>query len=508
MNGKQLKNSILQWAIQGKLVPQDPNDEPASVLLERIRAEKARLVKEGRIKKDKNESIIFRGEDNSHYEKFQDGRVICIDDEIPFEVPKGWEWARMSSLSSVIHYGFTASARLSGNAKLLRITDIQDGKVQWDDVPFCEIDKKGLCNYQLENNDIVIARTGGTVGKSFVISDISVVAVFASYLIRIKPVPGIYIPYIATYLESPCYWRQLTDATSGTGQPNVNGQSLSNLLVPIPPFDEQKRIIVERNSIYPLLQKYTTAQDRLDALNESLRGSIKKSVLQEAIQGRLVPQDPKEKPASVLLEQICEEKRKLLKEGKLKKKDLVDSTIIKGEDNKYYEKVDGRSIEISEELPFDIPSSWAWCRLGFVIVLQSGQDLIPEKYFSLPKGIPYITGASNFSNSTVIVNRWTNSPTSISHKGDLLITCKGTVGTMAYNTIGDIHIARQIMSIHSDWILIDYIEKYLEFSIPTLEKSAHSIIPGISRETILNTLIPIPPLKEQRRIVDRIKEIY
>jgi len=400
------------------------------------------------------------------------------------------------------------SARLSGNAKLLRITDIQDGKVQWDDVPFCEIDKKGLCNYQLENDDIVIARTGGTVGKSFVISDISVVAVFASYLIRIKPVPGIYIPYIATYLESPCYWRQLTDATSGTGQPNVNGQSLSNLLVPIPPFDEQKRIIVERNSIYPLLQKYTTAQDRLDALNESLRGSLKKSVLQEAIQGRLVPQDPKEKPASVLLEQICEEKRKLLKEGKLKKKDLVDSTIIKGEDNKYYEKVDGRSIEISEELPFDIPSSWAWCRLGFVIVLQSGQDLIPEKYFSLPKGIPYITGASNFSNSTVIVNRWTNSPTSISHKGDLLITCKGTVGTMAYNTIGDIHIARQIMSIHSDWILIDYIEKYLEFSIPTLEKSAHSIIPGISRETILNTLIPIPPLKEQRRIVDRIKEIY
>ena len=445
---------------------------------------------------------------NSHYEKFQDGRVICIDDEIPFEVPKGWEWARMSSLSSVIHYGFTASARLSGNAKLLRITDIQDGKVQWDDVPFCEIDKKGLCNYQLENDDIVIARTGGTVGKSFVISDISVVAVFASYLIRIKPVPGIYIPYIATYLESPCYWRQLTDATSGTGQPNVNGQSLSNLLVPIPPFDEQKRIIVERNSIYPLLQKYSTAQDRLDALNESLRGSLKKSVLQEAIQGRLVPQDPKEKPASVLLEQICEEKRKLLKEGKLKKKDLVDSTIIKGEDNKYYEKVGGRIIDISEELPIDIPSSWAWCRLGSVIILQSGQDLVPERYSDISKGIPYITGASNLANGAVLVNRWTNTPTSISHKGDLLITCKGTVGAMAYNTIGDIHIARQIMSIHSEWILIDYVEKYLEYSIPKLEKAAHSIIPGISRETILSTLIPIPPLEEQSRIIGRLREIH
>ena len=159
-------------------------------------------------------------------------------------------------------------------------------------------------------------------------------------------------------------------------------------------------------------------------------------------------------------------------------------------------------------MPFDIPSSWAWCRLGFVIFLQSGQDLVPERYFASPNGIPYITGASNLANGAIIVNRWTNTPTSISHKGDLLITCKGTVGTMAYNTIGDIHIARQIMSIHSNWILIDYIKKYLEYSIPKLEKAAHSIIPGISRETILSTLIPIPPLEEQRRIVDRIKKIY
>lgn len=141
-------------------------------------------------------------------------------------------------------------------------------------------------------------------------------------------------------------------------------------------------------------------------------------------------------------------------------------------------------------------------------MLQSGQDLVPERYFTTPNGIPYITGASNLANGAVLVNRWTNTPTSISHKGDLLITCKGTVGTMAYNTIGDIHIARQIMSIHSDWILIDYIEKYLEYSIPKLEKSAHSIIPGISRETILSMLIPIPSIEEQHRIVDRIQEIY
>ena len=140
-------------------------------------------------------------------------------------------------------------------------------------------------------------------------------------------------------------------------------------------------------------------------------------------------------------------------------------------------------------------------------MLQSGQDLVPERYFTIPNGIPYITGASNLANGAVLVNRWTNTPTSISHKGDLLITCKGTVGTMAYNTIGDIHIARQIMSIHSDWILIEYIEKYLEYSIPKLEKAAHSIIPGISRETILTMLIPIPPLEEQGRILGRLRDI-
>ena len=304
-----------------------------------------------------------------------------------------------------------------------------------------------------------------------------------------------------------CRIQEITQKANGV-IPGIAREAVLSFLLPIPPLNEQERILDKVLKLSPLVERYREKQQTLEILNCDIRERLKKSILQEAIQGKLVPQDPTDEPASILLERIRVDKQKLLKEGKLKKKDLVDSVIFRGEDNKYYEKVDGRSIEISEELPFDIPSSWAWCRLGFVIVLQSGQDLIPEKYFSLPKGIPYITGASNFSNSTVIVNRWTNSPTSISHKGDLLITCKGTVGTMAYNTIGDIHIARQIMSIHSDWILIDYIEKYLEFSIPTLEKSAHSIIPGISRETILNTLIPIPPLKEQRRIVDRIKEIY
>ena len=284
--------------------------------------------------------------------------------------------------------------------------------------------------------------------------------------------------------------------------------TVKEYLIPVPPYREQKRIVAKIEEVLPEVLKYGNSQKILDELNEELNERLRKSILHEAIQGRLAPQNPSEVSAISLLEQVESEKQKLLKEGKLKKKDIIDSVIFKGDDNKYYEKIGSKIVEISEELPFDIPDSWAWCRLGSVIILQSGQDLIPDRYFAIPKGIPYITGASNLSNGAVLVNRWTNSPTSISHKGDLLITCKGTVGTMAYNAIGDIHIARQIMSIHSGWILIDYIEKYLEYSIPKLEKAAHSIIPGISRGTIQSTLIPIPPIKEQRRIVDRIQELY
>ena len=501
MNGKQLKNSILQWAIQGKLVPQDPNDEPASVLLERIRAEKARLVKEGRIKKDKNESIIFRGEDNSHYEKFLDGRVVCIDNEIPFEIPQRWEWTRLGDVFELRSGQDFPSEKYSSNPGgtlyLTGASNLDGEKIlenRWTKTP----------SVIAPFGSLLLVCKGSGVGKMCMMNLPE--AHIARQLQAIIPISqDIDIRIIQIALE--CRIQEITQKANGV-IPGIAREAVLSFLLPIPPLNEQERILDKVLKLSPLVERYREKQQTLEILNCDIRERLKKSILQEAIQGKLVPQDPTDEPASILLERIRVDKQKLLKEGKLKKKDLVDSVIFRGEDNKYYEKVDGRSIEISEELPFDIPSSWAWCRLGFVIVLQSGQDLIPEKYFSLPKGIPYITGASNFSNSTVIVNRWTNSPTSISHKGDLLITCKGTVGTMAYNTIGDIHIARQIMSIHSDWILIDYIEKYLEFSIPTLEKSAHSIIPGISRETILNTLIPIPPLKEQRRIVDRIKEIY
>ena len=508
MNGKQLKNSILQWAIQGKLVPQDPNDEPASVLLERIRAEKARLVKEGRIKKDKNESIIFRGEDNSHYEKFADGRVVCIDDETPFEVPQGWEWTRLRSL--VYNHG-----QVTPNKSFCYIDigsiDNKHQKLNPSENTINPVDAPSRARRIVELDDILYSTVRPYLHNMCIVDrQFSHMPIASTGFAVMACHKGILNRFLFLYLQSPDFDRYANDGDNakGVAYPAINDDKLYKALIPVPPTEEQIRITDYLNELFPLISRYEETQNKLDVLNTDIRTSLRKSFLQEAVQGRLVPQDTTDEPAMVLLERIRVEKKKLLKEGQLKRKDIVDSVIFKGEDNKYYEKVGGRVIDISEELPIDIPSSWAWCRLGSVIILQSGQDLVPERYSDISKGIPYITGASNLANGAVLVNRWTNTPTSISHKGDLLITCKGTVGAMAYNTIGDIHIARQIMSIHSEWILIDYVEKYLEYSIPKLEKAAHSIIPGISRETILSTLIPIPPLEEQSRIIGRLREIH
>ncbi len=234
---ERLKKSILQEAIEGRLVPQDPNDEPASVLLDKIRAEKKRLVKEGKLKKkDLEETPIS-------------------EDEIPFEIPKSWEWCRLLTLCKTIHYGYTASAAPAGNSRLLRITDIQEDKVNWPSVPFCSIKEKDLETYQLRNRDILIARTGGTVGKTYIVRGLNEIAVFASYLIRAIPLDSIFEEYVKLFMGSPYYWSQLTYAATGTGQPNVNGQSLSKLIVPLPPLAEQKRIVSKIEELFHEIDK-------------------------------------------------------------------------------------------------------------------------------------------------------------------------------------------------------------------------------------------------------------
>ena len=375
MNGKQLKNSILQWAIQGKLVPQDPNDEPASVLLEKIRVEKARLIKEGKIKKDKKESIIFRGEDNSYYEKFADGKVVCIDEEIPFEIPANWQWERWGNLSYSIQYGYNAPAEEIGNIRMVRISDIQNGEVLWTTVPYCHISPNEIETYLLQKDDILFARTGGTVGKSFLVKEVPYPSIYAGYLIRTRYSHFLSFQYMKYFMESQLYWEQLRNGTIATAQPNCNGKTLAKMFLPIPPFNEQVRITEKLNHVLKRVEKYGASQDKLNNLNARINEFLKKSILQDAIQGKPAPQDSSDEPASILLQRIKEEKQRLVKEGKLKKKDSIDSVIFKGDDNKYFEKKGKDIICIDEEIPFEIPQCWEWTRLFVISEIYTGNSI-------------------------------------------------------------------------------------------------------------------------------------
>ena len=243
-----LKKSILQEAVQGKLVPQDPSDEPAEALLEHIRAEKQRLVKEGEIKKDKYESVIFR-RDNSHYEKL-DGIERCIDDEIPFDIPDNWRWVRWGNISESIQYGYNAPAKDKGRIKMVRISDIQNNIVLWDTVPYCEIAESDIGTYLLQTNDILFARTGGTVGKSYLVQEVPEEAIYAGYLIRTRYSQWLCPQYLKFFMESELYWSQLRNGTIATAQPNCNGKALGKMLLPIPPLSEQYRIVEKVNALF------------------------------------------------------------------------------------------------------------------------------------------------------------------------------------------------------------------------------------------------------------------
>ena len=315
-----------------------------------------------------------------------------------------------------------------------------------------------------------------------------------------KLAASIYVKYQYLNIVLDFYRDLFKGNKIGAAIPHLNKKLFKSLIVGLPPIAEQQRIIVAIENVEPLIPRYADLEQQSTKLDNEIYDKLKKSILQYAIQGKLVAQDPNDEPASVLLERIRAEKK-----AQLGKK-YVDSYIYKGDDNCYYEKIGNNEPVLLENLPFEIPDSWAWARLGNYITLLSGRDLEPTRYNNAQRGIPYITGASNFINGNLIVNRWTDSPVVRSCLGDLLITCKGTIGEMAQNNVGDLHIARQVMAINTN-LNIQYVNIYLKTKITTLQASAKSIIPGISRTDIEKALIPIPPMEEQLRIVDKMRQI-
>ena len=510
MDTKALRQKILDLAIRGKLVPQDPDDEPASVLLERIRQQKQQMVKEGKLKpKDiKNDSVIFAGEDNLHYEKFSDGSVKCIEDEIPFDLPEGWAWVRLGNLSAAIQYGLSNSAEPQGTHRLLRITDIQDGKVDWNAVPFTTVNDPEA--YLLKTGDIVFARTGATVGKSFLITETPYPSVYASYLIRIRLLGSLSPEYIYQFFDSACYWSQITDKSVGVGQPNCNGTSLKELFIPLPPISEQLRIV-------PTAQALLAYVAKIDAEKKSLLSIImatKSKILGLAIRGQLVPQDPADEPASVLLERIRAEKEELIKQGKIKR-DKKESFIFRGEDNSYYEKVDMEVRCINSEIPFDLPETWCWCRLGTLFAHNTGKALNSADSAGTP--MTYITTSNlywdRFELDSLKEMLFADSEIDkcTVKKGDLLVCEGGDIGRSAIWMFEEniriqnhIHRLRPYISLSGRfYYYVMYMWKHLG-----LIGGQGIGLQGFSSKMLHNLIVPLPSIDEQERIVAFIDKLF
>ena len=433
---------------------------------------------------------------SSYYEKFlATGEVKCIDEEIPFEIPQGWEWERWGNISQSIQYGYNAPALEKGIIKMVRISDIQNNKVLWEKVPYCIIEEKDIETYLLEVNDILFARTGGTVGKSFLVEEVPEPAIYAGYLIRTRYSQELCPQYLKSFMESQLYWEQLKSGTIATAQPNCNGKTLGRILLPIPPKAEQIRLVQKLASLIPVLYRYAKTQQDLDNLNEVINDKLKKSILQEAIQGKLVPQFSEEGTAHELLDQIQQEKQKLVKEGKLKKSTLTNSVIYKSDDNKYYERINEQIVEI--ELPFEYPNSWVVLRLKDICQLIDGEK-------RTGKGIcldaKYLRGKS----SAAVIDKG-----KFVYAGDNIILVDGENSGEVFSVPQDGYMGSTFKQLWLSSVMWKpYILAFILFYKEELKNSKRgAAIPHLNKELFHNLPIGIPPFAEQQRIAERITEL-
>lgn len=482
MNAQQLKNAILQEAIEGRLVPQDPNDEPASVLLQRIRKEKERLVKEGKLKKkDLEEKPIS-------------------EEEKPFEIPESWEWCRINDIIFPPKYGTSNKSLPQGDVPVLRMGNIQNGEIVFDKLVYSNSQTDNE-NYNLIKGDLLFNRTNSAelVGKTGIYRG-QQKAIFAGYLILLRPINicSDYLNFVLGSSYARSYCKEVK--TIGVQQCNINAEKISTFVIPLPPLAEQHRIVAKIEELLPKVEEYGKAQEALDKLNAELPEQLRKSILQEAISGRIVPQDPNDEPASILLDRIRQEKQKLVKEGKLKKKDLEEKPISE------------------DEKPFEIPESWEWVRLKDV-VYNHGQKT-PDNTFS------YIDiGSIDNKNQT------------LNEKENILEARKAPSRARKIVKLNDIVYSTVRPYLHNMAIinksfskepiastgfavlscLCGLFNKFLFYYLmsPSFDDYANDgdnakgvAYPAINDEKLYKALVPLPPLAEQRRIVAKIEELF
>ena len=507
MTAQQLKNSILQMAVQGKLVPQDPNDEPASVLLERIRAEKERLIKEKKIKREKNPSVIFKGADNTPYEKIGD-EVRSLADEVPFDIPDSWEWVRLGELFQHNTGKALNAANRTGQLKQY----ITTSNLYWDRFELNNLKEMHFSESEVEKCTVIkgdlLVCEGGDIGRA-AIWPFDYPMCIQNHIHRLRA----YVPICTRffYYLFDLYKHAGWIGGKGIGIQGLSSNAIHSLLFPLPPLAEQYRIVDAIVTLQPYTDAYADVESTLDILNTAFPERLKKSILQEAVQGKLVPQDPSDEPAEALLERIRAEKQRLIKEGKIKK-DKHESVIFR-RDNSHYEKRGSEEVCIDDEIPFEIPENWVWCRLGSILEkLTDGAHSTPKYTDS---GVPFISvkdvssGVLSFDSAKHISESEHRElyKRCDPKRGDILLTKVGTTGIpVIVDTDEEFSLfvsVAQLRFLHS---LLDKNYLLLLIQSPLVQQQCTEHTRGVGNKNwvmrdIANTLVAIPPLAEQKRIV-------
>ena len=505
---KALRQKILDMAIKGKLVPQNPDDEPASVLLERIRAEKQQLIKEGKIKKDKNDSIIYKGDDNRYYEKVG-SEVKDITDELPFEIPDNWVWTRFSTLIRIISgVSYDKNDVATKGIRILRGGNINDLRVTpfSDDVylpeTYYDPDK------QVQIDDVLIVASTGSkevIGKAgYVIEPLENTQIGA-FLRIVRPLLKWYAPYVKLIFATEYYREHIRHLSGGTNINNIKADYINAFLISLPPYAEQIRIAERINSLFEQIDIIEQNQADIDTLYDEFR----KRTLTLAIQGKLIPQNPNDEPASVLLERIRAEKK-----AKLGKK-YVDSYIYKSDDNCYYEKVGTNEPARLDNLPFDIPDSWCWTRLENAVIINPRNDLPDNLEVSFVEMKAIADGYNNhFSAAT---RPWKEVKSGFTHfqNGDVgfakITPCfqnrKSVVFSSLQNEYGagttELHILRPIRRTILPKYLLCFVKSPYLIEHGKQKFSGTAGQQRFGTDEVKKTLFPLPPLVEQDRIVKR-----
>ena len=504
MTAQQLKNSILQMAVQGKLVPQDPNDEPASVLLERIRAEKERLIKEKKIKREKNPSVIFKGADNTPYEKIGD-EVRSLADEVPFEIPDSWEWVRIRSLGEIVRgSGIKRNETVQQGLPCVRYGELYTTyqTLFTSAVSFIAPDLYEKCKH-FSYGDVLMTLTGENkpdIAKA--VAYLGTEPIAASGDLAFWTQHGMNPLFLSYIMASPYIIARKVALATGDIIVHISGDKLGTILLPVPPLAEQERIVACIQEAELVIENYAIKATALQKLQDSFPEALKKSILQEAVQGKLVPQDPSDEPAEALLERIRAEKQRLIKEGKIKK-DKHESVIFR-RDNSHYEKLDGVERCIDDETPFEIPENWCWVRFGTALVNRDAEriPLSVSQREKLDKKYDYY-GASGVIDK---VDRY------LFDKPLLLVGEDGANLLLRSKPIAFIASGQYWVNNHAH--VIDAVAgvdlRYIALFINATNLAPYvtgTAQPKMNQEKLNSILVPLPPTNEQRRIVSAFEGI-